>query len=77
MRQNPYDNKTFFDKYSQMDRSTKGLSGAWEWKTLEAMLPDFKDKRVLDLGCGFGWHCQYAIEKKGAYSLPSIQNLQR
>ncbi|GLC81627.1 class I SAM-dependent methyltransferase [Lacrimispora brassicae] len=62
MKQNPYDNYIFFEKYSNMDRSTKGLEGAGEWKTLEAMLPEFKDKRVLDLGCGFGWHCQYAIE---------------
>lgn len=62
MTYNPYDNADFFKKYSQMDRSVKGLSGAGEWKTLEAMLPDFAGKRVLDLGCGFGWHCQYAAE---------------
>ncbi|WMM26340.1 class I SAM-dependent methyltransferase [Tissierella sp. MB52-C2] len=62
MKQNKYDDKTFFEKYSKMDRSVKGLAGAGEWKTLESMLPEFKDKRVLDLGCGFGWHCQYAIE---------------
>lgn len=71
MKQNQYDNKTFFEKYSNMDRSTKGLAGAGEWKTLEAMLPDFKDKRVLDLGCGFGWHCQYAIEH-GAKSVTGV-----
>jgi SAM-dependent methyltransferase len=62
MKQNKYDDEIFFEKYSRMDRSTKGLAGAGEWKTLEAMLPVFKDKRVLDLGCGFGWHSQYAIE---------------
>ncbi len=62
MKQNKYDDKIFFEKYSKMDRSIKGLAGAGEWKTLEKLLPDFKDKRVLDLGCGFGWHCQYAIE---------------
>ncbi|GKU78057.1 SAM-dependent methyltransferase [Paenibacillus sp. L3-i20] len=27
------------------------------------MLPDLRDKRVLDLGCGFGWHCRYAREQ--------------
>lgn len=62
MKQNKYDDRIFFEKYSKMDRSTKGLAGAGEWKTLQKLLPDFKGKRVLDLGCGFGWHCQYAIE---------------
>jgi len=62
MDRNIYDNDTFFEKYSQMERSTKGLAGAGEWETLQQQLPDFQDKRVLDLGCGFGWHCQYAIE---------------
>ena len=61
MKQNKYDDNNFFEKYSKMERSVKGLAGAGEWKTLESMLPEFKDKRVLDLGCGFGWHCQYAI----------------
>lgn len=66
MKQNIYDNNDFFAKYSQMNRSVKGLEGAGEWKTLEKMLPNFKGKKVLDLGCGFGWHCQYAIEHKAA-----------
>ena len=62
MKQNKYDDMAFFEKYSQMDRSTKGLEAAGEWKTLESMLPDFRGRRILDLGCGFGWHCQYAVE---------------
>ena len=33
------------------------------------MLPDFQGKRVLDLGCGFGWHCQYAIEHGAVHAL--------
>lgn len=62
MKQNKYDDEKFFEKYSHMDRSVKGLAGAGEWHTLEKMLPDFKGRRVLDLGCGFGWHCRYAAE---------------
>ena len=62
MKENKYDNEVFFEQYSQMSRSVKGLQGAGEWHVLEKMLPDFQDKRVLDLGCGFGWHCQYAAE---------------
>lgn len=57
---NIYDDQRFFEKYSQMPRSRLGLEGAGEWRTLEPMLPDFSGKRVLDLGCGFGWHCVYA-----------------
>lgn len=33
------------------------------------MLPYFQGKRVLDLGCGFGWHCVYAIEQGAASAL--------
>lgn len=76
MKQNKYDDKIFFEKYSKMDRSTKGLSGAGEWKTLESMLPEFKDKRVLDLGCGFGWHCQYAMEH-GAKTVTGVDISQK
>lgn len=25
-------------------------------------MPDFYNRTVLDLGCGFGWHCNYAQE---------------
>lgn len=71
MKQNIYDDQRFFEKYSQMDRSRKGLAGAGEWKTLEKLLPDFNGKRVLDLGCGYGWHCQYAIEH-GAKSVTGV-----
>ena len=49
-----------------MDRSKKGLDGAGEWKTLENMLPDFQGKKVLDLGCGYGWHCEYAADHGAA-----------
>ena len=62
MKENKYNEKTFFEKYSQMSRSKQGLAGAGEWKTLEPLLPDFRGKAVLDLGCGYGWHCIYAAE---------------
>ena len=35
-----YDDPVFFEKYAQMGRSQYGLSGAGEWPTLQAMLPD-------------------------------------
>ena len=38
-------------------------------KPLEKLLPDFTGKRVLDLGCGYGWHCGYAAGHGAAYVL--------
>ncbi|ETZ20232.1 bifunctional 2-polyprenyl-6-hydroxyphenol methylase/3-demethylubiquinol 3-O-methyltransferase UbiG [Pedobacter sp. V48] len=71
MKENKYDDPAFFKQYSQMTRSIEGLKGAGEWHVLQKMLPDFKSKHVLDLGCGFGWHCQYAAEH-GAKSVLGI-----
>lgn len=60
---NIYDDEGFFCEYSNMARSRQGLAGAGEWKQFRALFPDLKGKSVLDLGCGFGWHCRHAIEQ--------------
>lgn len=67
MKENKYDNEKFFEQYSHMARSVSGLKGAGEWHAFQKMLPDFHGKRVLDLGCGFGWHCRYAFEQGAAH----------
>jgi SAM-dependent methyltransferase len=54
-----------------MERSLGGLEAAGEWPGLKVLLPDFNGRRVLDLGCGFGWHCRYAIER-GAASVVGV-----
>lgn len=69
MKENKYDEELFFRKYSEMERSKKGLSGAGEWREFEKLLPDFFGKRVLDLGCGYGWHCAYAAAHGAAFVL--------
>lgn len=71
MKQNKYDEAAFYAQYSKMLRSTAGLEGAGEWHELKKVLPDFNDKKVLDLGCGFGWHCRYATEQ-GAKSVLGV-----
>lgn len=63
MKQNKYDELEFYEKYSRMPRSIGGLKAAGEWHAFRALLPELRDKRVLDLGCGFGWHCRYAREE--------------
>lgn len=50
MKENKYDDKHFFEQYSQMPRSKEGLKAAGEWHELKKMLPDFNQKTVLDLG---------------------------
>lgn len=62
MKENKYDDISFFKEYKKMPRSVNGLKSAGEWHELKKVLPSFTDKRVLDLGCGFGWHCKYAAE---------------
>ena len=64
MKQNKYDDPAFFANYSQMARSIGGLDAAGEWPAFRALLPELRDKNVLDLGCGFGWHCRYAREQQ-------------
>ena len=76
MKENKYDDPQFFEKYSHMTRSTQGLSGAGEWPALQKLLPDFSGKRVLDLGCGYGWHCTYAADR-GAGSVLGIDLSER
>jgi SAM-dependent methyltransferase len=71
MKQNKYDDPAFFANYSQMSRSTGGLDAAGEWSAFRELLPDLHGKTVLDLGCGFGWHCRYAREH-GAGSVVGI-----
>ncbi|HBN8606472.1 class I SAM-dependent methyltransferase [Pseudomonas aeruginosa] len=63
MSQNIYDCDDFFAGYSQLPRSREGLAGAPEWPALRAMLPELTGKRVVDLGCGFGWFCRWAREQ--------------
>lgn len=58
-----YDKESFFEQYAQMPRSREGLSAAGEWHLLQPLFPPLKGLRVLDLGCGYGWHCRFAAEQ--------------
>ncbi|NBA60776.1 class I SAM-dependent methyltransferase [Enterococcus mundtii] len=60
---NIYDDQQFFDQYKEMPRSKNGLQGAGEWPTLATIFPNLHEQTVLDLGCGYGWHCRYAASQ--------------
>jgi SAM-dependent methyltransferase len=66
MAQNIYDNADFFSGYSQIPRQVQGLDGAPEWPAIQTLLPDPLGKRVVDLGCGFGWASRWMREHGAA-----------
>ena len=68
---NEYDNEKFFNEYANMARSKEGLSAAGEWHQLKPLFPPLQGKRVLDLGCGYGWHCKFSAEQ-GAIQILGI-----
>ena len=68
-----YDSPDFFQSYADMPRSRYGLSAAGEWHQLQPFFPEVTDKSVLDLGCGYGWHCKYAAQM-GAASVLGIDS---
>lgn len=76
MKQNKYDDPEFFAGYSAMPRSREGLDAAGEWPALRALLPPLAGARVLDLGCGYGWHCRY-VREAGAASVVGIDLSQK
>lgn len=71
MAQNIYDNPEFFSGYSQLPRQVHGLDGAPEWPAIQAMLPDLAGRRVVDLGCGFGWASRW-MREQGAASVLAL-----
>ena len=66
---NEYDNEVFFNEYAKMSRSKEGLAAAGEWRQLKPLFPPLQGKSVLDLGCGYGWHCKFAAEQGAAQVL--------
>ncbi|ORX53967.1 S-adenosyl-L-methionine-dependent methyltransferase [Hesseltinella vesiculosa] len=70
-----YDQPAFYSEYKQLDRSQVGLQAAGEWPSFQSMLPSLQGKKCLDIGCGCGWHCLYAISQ-GAASVLGIDHSQ-
>jgi len=60
--QNVYDDKVFFDYYKELRESKINANELIEIPQIKEMLPDLKDKTILDLGCGDGSMSRYFIE---------------
>lgn len=71
MRQNVYDNETFSKGYDQMRSEMKGTSAndVIEIPIFRKMMPDVKNKKILDLGCGYGENDLYFKEQGASYVL--------
>jgi len=71
MKQNIYDNEKFFNEYNEMrnNSSGKNANDLIEMPTLWALLPNLKNKQVLDLGCGIGNNCKKCVELEASYIL--------
>lgn len=77
--QNIYDHPEFFSAYSTLPRSQGGLSSAPEWPVLQKMvlqdstqapsseISKLNGKRVLDLGCGYGWFSRWARDNGASH----------
>jgi hypothetical protein len=51
--QNIYDNETFFDGYRKLRDKPNAANVIVEKPALFSLCPNFTDKTVLDLGCGY------------------------
>ncbi len=70
-KQNIYDNEAFFDNFKNIRENPTNFNDLLETPVLIAMLPDVKDKCVLDIGCGMGQHAKQYSEL-GAASVLGI-----
>ena len=61
--QNAYDNPEFFAGYAKVRENPRSANTVLEGPALRSLLPSLTGKRVLDLGCGTGGLCRYAIEQ--------------
>lgn len=62
-KQNIYDNEIFFAGYKKIRENQVNANNLFEIPALFSMMPNLKDKTILDLGCGFGEHCKGFVER--------------
>ncbi|MGL5507163.1 MAG: class I SAM-dependent methyltransferase, partial [Paraclostridium sp.] len=71
MVKNVYDNNYFFEEYSKVRDNEYNYNNLIENPAMIKLLPNLENKRILDLGCGYGNNCIEFV-KKGAASVVGI-----
>ncbi len=69
MKQNIYDNETFFNQYESMrnDVTIPSANDLIEIPNIRKMLPELRGKRILELGCGSGENIKYYLNNGATY----------
>ena len=53
-KQNVYDNEVFFEGYQKIRENKVNANILFEKPALFSLLPEVKELKILDLGCGYG-----------------------
>lgn len=71
MKQNVYDNNNFFNQYEELreKNKNKNANDLIEIPNFRKLVPDVKNKSILDLGCGYGENDKYYKEQGAKYVL--------
>ena len=71
MKQNIYDNENFFNQYEEMRTEEKGKNAndLIEIPNFRKLMPEVKNKSILDLGCGYGENDKYYKNLGASYVL--------
>jgi 2-polyprenyl-3-methyl-5-hydroxy-6-metoxy-1,4-benzoquinol methylase len=62
LKQNIYDNPTFFEKYSSLRHSGATYNDFVEQPAIKSLISGLEGKSILDLGCGSGGFAKYCID---------------
>ena len=66
MKQNIYDNSTFFNGYIAKRETGVTINDFVEQPAMKSLFPKLKGKTVLDLGCGAGLLAKYCVDEGAA-----------
>ena len=71
MKQNIYDDESFFNQYEELrtEQKDKNANDLIEIPNFRKLVPDVTNKSILDLGCGYGENDKFYKEQGAKYVL--------